>query len=172
MAEPGWAKVPRVPELEVRLEDEALFVVPRSGALWLYDFGNKTEVLRDADEHNFGPVFQVAQATVGGTRLFLTLPTFAAATLNEQDRIFSMLAEHDPTRPVALVVQHSRGQAVIVAGSTDLVTPAAAATAVVLTCWAWDESTEFHISVDQLDYVVVARHDGERWKASVERDPT
>ena len=158
-------------ELEVRLEDEALFVVPRSGALWLFDFGNKTEVLRDADEHSFGPVFQVAQATVvvagAQMRLFLVLPTFAAASLHEQDRIFSMLAEHDPKRPVALVVQHSPGRAEIVAGSEDLVAPAAAATAVVLACWAWDESQRFAINVDQSDYVVVARHDGERWKASV-----
>ena len=69
-----------MPELDVQLEDKALFVVPRSGALWIYDFGNKTEVLRDADEQNFGPVFQVAQATVGGMRLFLVLPTFAAAS--------------------------------------------------------------------------------------------
>ncbi len=163
----------------MRLDDEALFVVPRSGALWSFDFGNKTEVLREADEHGFGPVFQVAQATTcdgrggdgrgGEMRLFLVLPTFAAASLNEQDRIFSMLAEHDPTRPVALVVQHSRGRAVIVAGSTELVAPAAAATAVVLACWAWDESARFEISVDQLDYAVVARHDGERWKASIER---
>lgn len=153
----------------MRLEDEALFVVPRSGALWLFDFGNKTEVLRDADERSFGPVFQVAQATVDALRLFLVLPTFAAASLTEQDRIFSMLAEHDPTRPVALVVQHSRGQAEIVAGSTELVAPAAAAAAVVLACWAWDESQRFEINVDQRDYEVVVRHDGERWKAAVER---
>jgi hypothetical protein len=81
-----------------------------------------------------------------------------------------MLNEHDPTRPVALVVQHSRGQAVIVAGSTELVAPAAAAAAVVLVCWSWDESARFEISVDQRDYTVVARHDGECWKASVERE--
>jgi hypothetical protein len=160
-----------VSELDVQIEDKALFVVPRSGALWIYDFGNKTEVLRDANDQSFGPVFQVAQATVGGMRLFLVLPTFAAASLVEQDRIFSMLTEHDPTRSVALVVQHSRGQAVIVAGSTKLVSPAAAAAAVVLTCWAWDESEHFAINVDQTDYDVVARHDGERWKASVERSP-
>jgi hypothetical protein len=158
-----------VSELDVQIEDKALFVVPRSGALWSYDFGNKTEVLRDANDQSFGPVFQVAQATVGGMRLFLVLPTFAAASLVEQDRIFSMLTEHDPTRTVALVVQHSRGQAVIVAGSSKLVDPAAAAAAVVLTCWAWDESERFAINVDQVDYDVVARHDGERWKASVER---
>lgn len=156
-------------ELDVRLEDKALFVVPRSGALWIYDFGNKTEVLRDADEQSFGPVFQVAQATVGGMRLFLVLPTFAAASLTEQDRIFSMLADHDATRSVALVVQHSRGQAVLIAGSTELVAPAAGAAAVVLTCWAWDESERFEMSVDQRDYTVVARHDGECWKALVER---
>jgi hypothetical protein len=157
-----------VSELDVQIEDKALFVVPRSGALWMYDFGNKTEVLRDANDQSFGPVFQVAQATVGGMRLFLVLPTFAAASLVEQDRIFSMLAEHDPTRTVALVVQHSRGQAAIVAGSAEIVDPAAAAAAVVLTCWAWDESERFAINVDQVDYDVVARHDGERWKASVE----
>lgn len=156
-------------ELEVRLEDEALFVVPRSGALWSFDFGNQTKVLREADERGSGPVFQVAQATVADMRLFLVLPTFAAASLGEQDRIFSILAEHDPTRPVALVVQHSPGQAVIVAGSTDLVAPAAAATAVVLTCWAWDESDRFDIDVDQIDCVAVARYDGERWKASIAR---
>jgi hypothetical protein len=158
-----------VSELDVQIEDKALFVVPRSGALWMYDFGNKTEVLRDANDQSFGPVFQVAQATVGGMRLFLVLPTFAAASLAEQDRIFSMLAEHDPTRTVALVMQHSRGQAAIVAGSAAIVDPAAAAAAVVLTCWAWDESERFAINVDQIDYDVVARHDGERWKASVER---
>jgi hypothetical protein len=157
-----------VSELDVQIEDKALFVVPRSGALWMYDFGNKTEVLRDANDQSFGPVFQVAQATVGGMRLFLVLPTFAAASLVEQDRIFSMLTEHDPTRTVALVVQHSRGQAAIVAGSAEIVHPAAAAAAVVLTCWAWDESERFAINVDQVDYDVVARHDGERWKASVE----
>ena len=158
----------------MRLDDEALFVVPRSGALWSFDFGNKTEVLREADEHNSGPVFQVARATTcdgrgGDMRLFLVLPTFAAASLDEQDRIFSMLAEHEPTRPVALVVQHTRGRAVIVAGSTELVAPAAATTAVVLACWEWDESARFEISVDQLDFAVVARHDGERWKATIER---
>jgi hypothetical protein len=157
-----------VTELDVQLEDKALFVVPRSGKLWIFDFGNKTEVLRDADDQSFGPVFQVAQATVGGMRLFLVLPTFAAASLVEQDRIFSMLREHDATRPVALVVQHSRGHAVIIAGSAELVAPAAAAAAVVLTCWAWDESQRFSISVDQRDYEVVARHDGERWQAAVE----
>jgi hypothetical protein len=157
-----------VSELDVQIEDKALFVVPRSGALWMYDFGNKTEVLRDANDQSFGPVFQVAQATVGSMRLFLVLPTFAAASLVEQDRIFSMLTEHDPTRTVALVVQHSRGQAAIVAGSAEIVNPAAAAAAVVLTCWAWDESERFAINVDQVDYDVVARHDGERWKASVE----
>jgi hypothetical protein len=157
-----------VSELDVQIEDKALFVVPRSGALWMYDFGNKTEVLRDANDQSFGPVFQVAQATVGGMRLFLVLPTFAAASLVEQDRIFSMLTEHDPTRTVALVVQHSPGQAAIVAGSAEIVNPAAAAAAVVLTCWAWDESERFAINVDQVDYDVVARHDGERWKASVE----
>jgi hypothetical protein len=102
-------------------------------------------------------------------RLFLVLPTFAAASLIEQARIFTMLQEHDAARPVALVVQHSRGQAVMVAGSTELVAPAAAAAAVVLTCWAWDESERFEISVDQRDYTVVARHDGDCWRASVER---
>jgi hypothetical protein len=161
-----------VPELDVRLEDEALFVVPGSGALWVYDFGNKTEILRDANEGNSGRVFQVAQATVAGKPLFLVLPTFAAASLGEQDRIFSMLAEHDPDRPVALVVEQSEGRAVIVAGDTELVIPAAAAAAVVRTCWEWDESESFSISVDQRDYVVVAKHDGECWKASVERDAT
>jgi hypothetical protein len=162
-------KLPAVPELDVRLEDEALFVVPRSGALWVYDFGNKTEVLRDADEGNSGAVFQVAQATVGGKPLFLVLPTFAAATLGEQDRIFSMLAEHDGERPVALVIEQSEGRVVIVAGDGELVEPAAAAAAVVRTCWEWDESERFAISVDQRDYEVRARHDGDTWKATIER---
>ncbi|WP_106093634.1 hypothetical protein [Enhygromyxa salina] len=158
-----------MPELAVRLEDEALFVVPGSGALWVYDFGNKTKVLRDANEGNSGPVFQVAQATVGGMKLFLVLPTFAAATLTEQDRIFSMLAEHDPDRPVALVVEQSEGRVVIVAGVAELVAPAAAAAAVVRTCWEWDESPGFSIVVDQRDHFVTAKHDGETWQASVHK---
>lgn len=159
-----------MPELQVRLEDEALFVVPGSGALWIYDFGNKTQVLRDAREGNSGPVFQVAQATVAGMQLFLVLPTFAAASLAEQDRIFSMLAEHDAGRPVALVVEQSEGRVVIVAGVAELVDPAAAAAAIVRTCWEWDESERFSISVDQRDHVVTVRHDGETWRASVERE--
>lgn len=157
-------------ELSVRLEDEALFIVPGSGALWIYDFGNKTQVLRDANEGNSGPVFQVAQATVADMKLFLVLPTFAAASLAEQHRIFSMLAEHDAGRPVALVVEQSEGRVVIVAGVAELVGPAAAAAAVVRTCWEWDESASFSISVDQRDYLVVARHDGETWWASVQTE--
>ena len=158
-----------MPELDVQLEDEALFIVPGSGALWIYDFGNKTEVLRDANEGDSGPVFQVAQATVGDMPLFLVLPTFAAASLSEQDRIFSMLAEHDGERPVALVVEQYAGRVVIVAGDGELVAPAAAAAAVVRTCWEWDESTQFSISVDQREYEVTAKHDGDTWKASVNR---
>ena len=161
----------RVAEFGVRLEDEALFIVPGSGALWVYDFGNKTKVLQEAREGNSGPVFQVAQATVDDMRLFLVMPTFAAASLAEQDRIFSMLAQHDGERPVALVVEYSKGQATIVAGDAQLVQPAAAALAVVQTCWEWDESGEFAISVDQRDYTVVARHDGESWRASVDKSP-
>lgn len=156
-----------MPELAVRLEDEALFVVPGSGALWIYDFGNKTQVLRDANEGNSGPVFQVAQATVGTMKLFLVLPTFAIASLGEQDRIFSMLAEHDADRPVALVIEESEGRVMIVAGGAELVAPAAATAAVVRTCWEWDESERFAISVDQRDYTVTVKHDGETWWASV-----
>lgn len=163
------ARLRSVPSVDVCLEDEALFIVPGSGALWIYDFGNKTEVLRDADEGNSGPVFQVAQASVGGKALLLVLPTFAAASLAEQDRIFSMLAEHDAERPVALVIEQSEGRVVIVAGDAELVVPAAAVAAVVRTCWEWDESECFEISVDQRDYEVVAKHDGEQWRAAVER---
>lgn len=160
-----------VPEFVVRLEDEALFIVPGSGALWRYDFGNKTQVLHEAKEGNSGPVFQVAQATVSDMRLFLVLPTFAAASLAEQDRIFSMLSEHDDSRPVALVLDHDKGRAVIVAGDAELVEPAAATVAVVQTCWEWDESEEFSVNVDQRDYIVAVRHDGETWRATVERAP-
>ncbi|WP_146155517.1 hypothetical protein [Enhygromyxa salina] len=158
-----------MPELDVRLEDEALFIVPASGALWIYDFGNKTEVLRDANEGNSGPVFQVAQATAGDMKLFLVLPTFAAASLAAQDRIFSMLAEHDAERPVALVVEQQEGRVVIVAGDAELVAPAAATAAVVRTCWEWDESESFSINVDQREYGVVAKHDGQTWTAAVHR---
>jgi len=156
-----------VPVFDVSLEDEALFVVPGSGALWIYDFGNKTEVLREADEGNHGPVYQVAQATVGDMRLFLVLPTFAAPSLVDQAKIFGMLTEHDPKRPAALVVTHSRGEGSIVAGDEQLAQPAAAAAAVVKTCWEWDESPRFAFNVDQLDYGVTVKHDGERWQADV-----
>ena len=160
-----------VPEYVVRLEDEALFIVPGSGALWVFDFGNKTEVLKEADANGSGALFQVAQATVDSQKIFLVLPTFATASLGEQDKIFSMLREHDDARPVALVVEHGKGSAALIAGDAELVRPAAAVAAVVRTCWEWDKSERFEINVDQRDYVVVARHDGEAWRASVERAP-
>ena len=161
-----------VREYEVHLADEALFIVPGSGALWTFDFGNKTEVLQEARAESGGAPFQVAQATVGELRLFLVLPSLSAPNLGEQDRIFSMLRQHDAERPAALVVEQRQGRASIVAGDAKLVEPAAAATAVVRTCWEWDESERFAITVDQRDYAVVARHDGNVWRATVERLPT
>ncbi|MCA9701128.1 MAG: hypothetical protein KC431_26635, partial [Myxococcales bacterium] len=108
--------------MEVRLADEALFVIPASGALWTFDFGNKTETLREAAGENQGPMFQVAQARAGDSDLLLVLPTFSAPTIAEQDRIRTLLNDHDrrdPTRggnvrPVALVIEHSVGKAVVV----------------------------------------------------------
>lgn len=156
-------------EYRVRLEDEALFIVPGSGALWAFDFGNKTEVLQEASADSSGPPFQVAQASVDELRLFLVLPSFTAPKLAEQDKIFSMLRAHDPERPAALVVDQRQGRASLVAGDAALVEPAAAATAVVRTCWEWDESERFLIKVDQRNYEVAARHDGEVWRATVRK---
>ena len=160
-----------VVEFTVRLADEALFIEPGSGRLWTFDFGNKTEVIKEADGEGGGAPFQVAQATVDERELFLVLPPFGTASLAEQDRIFSMLREHDAERPVAVVVERERGKLALIAGDADLVGPAAAAAAVVRTCWEWDQSTEFSINVDQRDYTVRPRHDGEVWRASVERSP-
>jgi hypothetical protein len=161
-----------VPTFDVSLADEALFVVPGTGALWVFDFGNKTEVLREADAANHGAMFQVAQATVGDFRMFLVLPTFAAPSLGEQARIIGMLSEYDPSRPVAQVVQHSRGDGTIVAGEAKLAMAAAAAAAVVKTCWEWDESGTFKFSIDMREYTVVVEHDGEHWRTIVDRELT
>lgn len=158
-----------VREYLVRLEDEALFIVPGTGALWTFDFGNKTEVLKEASASSSGPPFQVAQAVVDDVSLFLVLPSLMAPNLGEQDKILSMLREHDAKRPAALIVEQREGRASLIAGDASLVEPAAAATAVVRTCWEWDESETFSITVDQRDYEVVASHDGETWRAQVTR---
>ena len=109
-----------VVEFTVRLADEALFIEPGSGKLWTFDFGNKTEVIKEADGEGGGAPFQVAQATVDERALFLVLPPFGTASLSEQDRIFSMLREHDAERPVAVVVERDRGKLALIAGDAEL----------------------------------------------------
>lgn len=153
--------------MDVRLEDEALFVVPGSGALWVYDFGEKTKVLEDAREGESGPVFQVAQAVAGDHSVYLVLPTLMAPSVDDQETIRAMLDKHEPGRAIAMVIDSTVGKAQVVAGEPDIAEPVAAVAAVVRRVWSWDEVEEFTITVDEQSYAVRTDHDGEVWTAVV-----
>ncbi|HLT35108.1 MAG TPA: hypothetical protein VK034_02460 [Enhygromyxa sp.] len=154
--------------MDIRIQDEALFVVPGSGALWSYDFGSEKRVIREAHDEASDPPFQVAQARADDFNLLLVFPTLGAPTIAEQHTIRRLLAEHAGSCAVAFVLSQAPGHVALVGSDTELVEHFAAAVAVVRTCWGWDESQVFTVVVDELEFTVAPRFDGEVWTARPE----
>lgn len=154
--------------MDIRIRDEALFVVPGSGALWSYDFGSEKRVIREAHDEASDPPFQAAQARAGEVELLLVFPTLGRPSIAEQDTIRRMLAEHVGSRAVAFVLEQAPGHVALVGSDSELVEHFAAAVAVVRTCWGWDESRVFTVSVDELEFTVAPKFDGEVWTARPE----
>ncbi|MFO7565632.1 MAG: hypothetical protein R6X02_23520 [Enhygromyxa sp.] len=155
--------------MDVHIHDEALFVVPSSGAMWSYDFGEKKTVIREAPDETSDPPFQVAQVRVDDLPLLLVFPTLGSPTIAEQHAIRRMLAEHGGARGVAFVLTQGPGFAALVGSELELVEHFAAAAAVVRTCWGWDDRSMFTITVDEAEFTVGLRFDGEVWTARPEQ---
>ena len=68
--------------MDIRIRDEALFVVPGSGALWSYDFGSEKRVIREAHDEASDPPFQAAQARAGEVELLLVFPTLGRPSID------------------------------------------------------------------------------------------
>jgi hypothetical protein len=161
--------------MDVRIEDEALFVIPGSGALWSYDFGRTKRVIREGGDPVLGsdPPFQIAQTRAGEHGLLLVLPTFGAPSIAQQHRIRTLLGDWVGIRNIAFVLDEGPGRVSVVASDLDLVEPVAAAAAVVRTCWGWDPARALRIQVDELEFRVAPEFDGEVWTAKPEliREP-
>lgn len=155
--------------MDIRIQDEALFVVPASGALWSYDFGNNRRVIREGDDQPSDPPFQVAQVRVDdgelSSHLLLVFFTLAPPSIAEQDTIRRLLAEHVGKRAVAFVLDQAPGYAALVGSDAELVDHFAGAVAVVRSCWGWDESELFTVTVDELEFTVALEFVGEVWTA-------
>jgi hypothetical protein len=152
--------------MEIRIQDEALFVVPSSGALWSFDFGNsKREISAGHRAASSEPPFQIAQARADDYSLLLVFPTLAPASVAEQDKIRTLLTEHVGNRGVAFVMEHSPGYVSLIGSDAHVAEHFAAAAAVVRTCWGWDESKVFTINVDELEFTVEPEFNGEVWTA-------
>jgi hypothetical protein len=151
--------------MDIRIRDEALFVVPASGALWTFDFGNETRVIRGAPEGASDLPFQVAQVQADDRELLLVSWTLTPPSVAEQDTIRRLLAEHVGGRGIAFVLDQGPGFAVLVGSDAELVEHFAAAVAVVRTCWAWDEEKHYTVTVDELEFNVGLEFDGEVWTA-------
>jgi hypothetical protein len=146
--------------MDIHIQDEALFVVPASGALWAYDFGNERRVIREGNDEPADPPFQIAQVRVDDRDVLLVFFTLAPPSIVQQDKIRRLLAEHVGTRAVAFVLDQAPGYTAVVGSDADLVADFAAAAAVVRRCWGWDESQLFTITVDELEFTVALEFDG------------
>ena len=157
--------------MDVRILDEALFVVPGSGAVWSFDFGRTTTVIREPGESTgrSDPPFQIAQVRVGGYALLLVFPTFEAPSVAQQHRIRTLLGECGLGRGVAFVLDEAPGRVAVVGSDLERVEHVAAAAAVVRTCWGWDPARALRIQVDEQAFRVTPRFDGEVWTAEPER---
>lgn len=151
--------------MDIRIQDEALFVVPGSGALWSYDFGNNKQVIREATDEASDPPFQVAQVRADDRDLLLVFRTLARPSVAEQETIRRLLTEHVGARGIAFVIDQGPGFAALVGSDGELVDHFAAAVAVVRTCWAWDEEPMFTVTVDELEFNVQLEFNGEVWTA-------
>lgn len=151
--------------MDVRIHDEALLVVPSTGALWSFDFGSQKVAIHEPPADRSDPPFQVAQVRVDDRDLLLVLPSLAPPSIAEQDAIRRALTEHVGKRAVAFVLEQRPGHAALVGSDADLVDHFAAAIAVIRTCWAWDEEKLFSITVDEAEYTVTLEFDGEVWTA-------
>jgi hypothetical protein len=154
-----------VTAMEIRIQDEALFVVPSSGALWSYDFGNNKRVIREGESPASDPPFQIAQARAADFNLLLVFPTLAPPSVAEQDKIRKLLTAHVGNRGVAFVMEQSRSYVSVIGSDANVAEHFAAAAAVVRTCWGWDESKSFTINVDELEFTVEPEFNGEVWTA-------
>jgi hypothetical protein len=152
--------------VDVRIHDEALFVVPASGALWSYDFGSKQRVIREAQGVAEDPPFQVAQARAGAENLLLVFKTIGGApSIADQHAVRGLLAEHVGNRGIAFVVAQGPGHVVLVGSDAELVEHFAAAAAVVCAVWGWDEANLFSVIVDEFEFTVGLEFDGNVWTA-------
>jgi len=154
--------------MEIQIEDEALFVVPGSGALWSYDFGSNKRVIREAQAEVSDPPFQVAQARAAAVKLLLVFPTLGPPSVADQHAIRSLLGAHVGDHGVAFVLDQGEGRVSVVGSDADRVQHFAAAVAVVRTCWGWDSSTLFNVSVDEHAFTVSPSFNGEVWTAQPE----
>jgi hypothetical protein len=155
--------------MDIRIQDEALFVAPGSGALWSYDFGSNTRVIREGQSGDTDPPFQVAQARADDLNLLLVFPTLGSPSVAEQDSIRTLLRETVGDRGVAFILDQTPGHVAVVGSDAELVEHFAAAVAVVRTCWGWDDSQAFTVNVDELEFHVAPSFDGEVWTALVRR---
>jgi hypothetical protein len=152
--------------MDIHIEDEALFVVPSSGALWSYDFGSQRREIRKGGEGMAAdPPFQVAQARAADRNLLLVFQTLGPPSIADQHAIRRSLTEHVGSRGVAFVVAQGLGHVGLVGSDAELVEHFAAAAAVVRSCWGWDESTLFTVNVDEFEFTVSLEFDGEVWTA-------
>jgi hypothetical protein len=156
--------------MDIQIHDEALFVVPATGALWSYDFGSKKREIHPADSgaHASDPPLQVAQLRVDDRPLLLVFPTLGSPSIAEQATVRALLEGHVGTRGVAFVLDQQPGRMTLIGSDAESVEHFAAAAAVVRTCWGWDESTLFSVIVDELEFTVAPKFDGEVWTARPE----
>lgn len=154
--------------MEIRIQDEALFVVPGSGALWAYDFGKRKRVISEAHAEVSDPPFQVAQARAGELDLLLVFPTLGSPSVADQDVVRKLLADHVGDRGVAFVLDQGKGWVTLVGSDAEAVEHFAAAVAVVRTCWGWDDSKVFTVTIDEREFSVAPVFKGDVWTARPE----
>jgi hypothetical protein len=152
--------------VDVRIRDEALFVVPASGGVWAYDFGNRHRVIRESKGVATDPPFQAAQVRVADSELLLVYKTLGGApSIAEQHAVRLLLAEQAGSRGIAFVVTQGPGHVALVGSEAELVEHFAAAAAVVSACWGWDEANLFTVIVDEFEFTVGLEFDGNVWTA-------